>query len=205
MKIPCAAGAERKKLAACISEYLGCEATYLRAPSFAWQIGCVTVDRSGDIVFADGSLTENEVAGLRAALADAGFTTGLTVTMPLDAADPDKLGRLLEGKGALIQKALGVDALPVEVDAERISFPWFTSVPDADTAKAWTDFIAAICRMSREQSRINKTEHVVENEKYAFRCFLLRLGFIGDEYKLDRKILLRNLSGSSAFRKGKEK
>ena len=37
---------------------------------------------------------------------------------------------------------------------------------------------------------------------YAFRCFLLRLGFIGSEYKAERKILLKNLSGSSAFKNG---
>ena len=43
----------------------------------------------------------------------------------------------------------------------------------------------------------------VDNEKYAFRCFLLRLGMIGEEYKAARKVLLRNLTGSSAFRSGK--
>jgi hypothetical protein len=31
----------------------------------------------------------------------------------------------------------------------------------------------------------------VDNEKYAFRCFLLRLGFIGSDYKAERKILLK--------------
>ena len=45
----------------------------------------------------------------------------------------------------------------------------------------------------------------MDNEKYAFRCFLLRLGFIGDEHKTSRKILLRNLSGSSAFKAGAAK
>jgi hypothetical protein len=45
-------------------------------------------------------------------------------------------------------------------------------------------------------------EKKVDNEKYAFRCFLLRLGFIGAEYKTDRKILLKNLTGSSAFKNG---
>lgn len=40
-------------------------------------------------------------------------------------------------------------------------------------------------------------------EKYAFRCFLLRLGMIGADYKAARKVLLRNLTGSSAFRHGK--
>ena len=57
--------------------------------------------------------------------------------------------------------------------------------------------------MERNQKRINAKEKEVDNEKYAFRCFLLRLGFIGAEYKAERKILLRNLSGSSAFKSGK--
>ena len=58
--------------------------------------------------------------------------------------------------------------------------------------------------MSKEQKRINATETEVTNEKYAFRCFLLRLGFIGAEYKAARKILLKNLNGSSAFKTAKE-
>ena len=49
------------------------------------------------------------------------------------------------------------------------------------------------------------TEKPAANEKYAFRCFLLRLGFIGTEYKEARKILLRNLAGSSAFKGGQSK
>ena len=54
--------------------------------------------------------------------------------------------------------------------------------------------------MARNQKRVNAKEKDTDNEKYAFRCFLLRLGFIGDEYKIARKILLRNFSGSSAFK-----
>ena len=59
--------------------------------------------------------------------------------------------------------------------------------------------------MSVTQKRITATEKPVDNEKYAFRCFLLRLGFIGNEYKTQRKILLRNLTGSSAFKSGSHK
>ena len=59
--------------------------------------------------------------------------------------------------------------------------------------------------MSRKQKRISNTEKAVENEKYAFRCLLLRLGFVGAEYKADRKILLKNLTGSSAFKSGAKK
>lgn len=59
--------------------------------------------------------------------------------------------------------------------------------------------------MSRTLKRVTAVEHPVENEKYTFRCFLLRLGFIGAEYKQDRKILLRNLEGNSAWRTGGDK
>lgn len=128
----------------------------------------------------------------------------LTVSLPLETVAVENLTRLLEVKGQLIQKALGITELPIEVTEDAVSFPWFDTIPDADTAKAYTDFIAALCRMSKEQKRINSTEKEVTNEKYAFRCFLLRLGFIGAEYKADRKILLKNLTGSSAFKTTKE-
>ena len=49
---------------------------------------------------------------------------------------------------------------------------------------------------------VNKPD-TSDNEKNAFRCFLLRLGMIGEEYKPARKVLLRRLTGSSAFRHGK--
>ena len=46
---------------------------------------------------------------------------------------------------------------------------------------------------------------MVDNEKYAFRCFLLRLGLIGNEYKVTRKILMKNLSGNASFKSGHKK
>ena len=58
--------------------------------------------------------------------------------------------------------------------------------------------------MSVKQNRITAKPKEDDNEKYAFRCFLLRLGFIGDEYKADRKILLSKLDGSSAFKSGQK-
>ena len=39
-----------------------------------------------------------------------------------------------------------------------------------------------------------------ENEKYAFRCWMLRLGFIGEEFKTARDTLLKNVSGDGAWR-----
>lgn len=59
--------------------------------------------------------------------------------------------------------------------------------------------------MAKNATRVTASDKDVDNEKYAFRCFLLRLGFIGADYKTDRKILLKNLTGSSAFKSGQRK
>ena len=109
------------------------------------------------------------------------------------------LKKLLEAKGNLIKKALGIDSLPIEVKEETVEFPWFETVSPEETA-AYTHFISALCELSKNAKRVTAKEKEVDNEKYAFRCFLLRLGFIGTEYKAERKILLRNLSGSAAFK-----
>ena len=78
-------------------------------------------------------------------------------------------------------------------------------IEDADAANAYLHFVHALCEMACNQKRISVQEREVENEKYALRCFLLRLGFIGEEYKVERKILLKNLTGSSAFKNGENK
>ena len=127
---------------------------------------------------------------------------GLTVAIPLDKVQIDNLDRILAAKGSLIKKALGIDALPVEVGENTLSFPWLSELPGPDAAKAYTHLISALCKMSVNQKRITAREKEVGNEKYAFRCFLLRLGFIGAEFKDERKILLHNLSGNSAFKYG---
>lgn len=94
----------------------------------------------------------------------------------------------------------------MEVGPDTVSFPWFEGRDlDADEAKTYTHLIAALCDMARNQKRITAKEKVTDNDKYAFRCFLLRLGFIGAEFKDERKILLRNLSGNSAFKSGSGK
>ena len=126
---------------------------------------------------------------------------GLTVEIPFDKVNVGNLTKLLDAKGKLIRKALGVSDIRIEMKEDRVAFPWFSEV-DAASAAAYTHFIAALCEMSRNAKRVTATEKEVDNEKYAFRCFLLRLGFIGAEYKTERKILLRNLSGSSAFKSG---
>lgn len=142
-----------------------------------------------------------------AATATPGGNSGLTVAMPRETftdAALENLQRLVGAKAALIKKALAVEELPIEVTEERVSFPWFAET-DGDSAQAYSHFITALCDMARSQKRVTAKEKETDNEKYAFRCFLLRLGFIGAEYKADRKILLKNLAGSSAFKNGAAK
>lgn len=104
--------------------------------------------------------------------------------IPLDKVKVGNLTKLLEAKGSLIRKALGISDTKIEVKEDRVSFSWFSEV-DADEAKAYTHFIAALCEMSRNAKRVTATEKEVDNEKYAFRCFLLRLGFIRAEFKTE--------------------
>ena len=221
-------GAERKALVTAIGEILEVRPQYKGMPSAAYEIGYFTVTKEGTLEFDDRA-DSGEVENLLEQLAERGFTAadsgeegtaekvskdadaepqsesvGLTVSIPLDKVAVGNLTKLLDAKGSLIKKALGIADLPIEITEDAVSFPWFSLSPDLDSAKAYTDFIAALCRMSKEQKRINATEKEVTNEKYAFRCFLLRLGFIGAEYKADRKILLKNLTGSSAFKTAKE-
>ena len=114
----------------------------------------------------------------------------------------ENLKALIAAKGSLIKKALGVPDLPLEITDTKVSFPWFPATPTPAEMKAYDTFICKLCEMARNQKRVSAAEKPTDNEKYAFRCFLLRLGFIGAEYKTARKILLKNLSGSSAFRNG---
>lgn len=128
-----------------------------------------------------------------------------TISIPLDKVATGNLANLLDAKASLIKKALGITDLGFIIEKDKITFPWFSKITEPDEATAYTQFIAALCQMSINQNRISSTEKATDNEKYTFRCFLLRLGFIGDEYKQSRKILLRNLSGSSAFKSGTAK
>lgn len=74
--------------------------------------------------------------------------------------------------------------------------------PNADLSeiKAYIQLINAIINKAKKQKFSSTKKSQTENEKYAFRVWLLRLGFIGEEFKITRNILLKNLKGNAAFR-----
>lgn len=216
---------DRKPFVKALEEITGAKALYKKTPTYAYEVDYFTVTREGNLTFNDMADSE-EIERVLVALAAHGFTyesaeydepqpdvfdedaseeTGLTVSLPLEKVAAGNLTNLLEAKGSLIRKALGIDDLGILIAEDTISFPWFSTLPEPDEVNAYTHFIAALCKTSKDQKRISNVEKPVDNEKYAFRCFLLRLGFIGNEYKTERKILLRNLTGSAAFKSGAKK
>ena len=202
-------GERRKELAKAISEITGLPAVYKRIPTYAFEIGVFTVDKEGTLLCGD-AVDAEMLKKLSDGLKERGFeyvepSDGMTIEMPLDGFTDESLAnleKLIASKAALIKKSLGIDALPVERTESTLKFPWFHFGASGEEVAAYTRLIGALCALAKEQKRVNAREKAVENEKFAFRVFLIRLGFVGDEYKAARKLLLKNLSGNSAFKNG---
>jgi len=201
-------GARRKELVLAISEILNAASEYQGPPTFAYVIGGFTVNKEGTLIISEINsdeelellLYELDRRGLQFEAPDE-----LVIEMPKEGfteAAIANLERLVKSKEILIKKALGADRLPIEQTEDRLRFPWFSGSLTAEEVSAYARFIGALCAMAKNQKRVTATEKAYDNEKYAFRCFLLRLGFIGPEYKEERKILLSRLTGSAAFKNG---
>ena len=104
-----------------------------------------------------------------------------------------------------VKKAFGIEEATYTFDEDKVTFNWLHGEITPEKAKAAQDFISKLCEMARTQKRVTAKAKAVDNEKYAFRCFLLRLGLIGAEYKATRKILMANLSGNASFKSGHKK
>ena len=203
-------GEKRKELAKTVSEIIVAPAEYQFMPTCAYKISdFYTVTKEGNLEISD-SADGKEVEMLIDELVHRGYDVpldeeenGLTVEMPLEMVDEstlDRLRKIVENKGELFKTAFKTDNLEIIVEADKICFPWFTVENDGDS-DVYCTFISMLCEFAKNQKRINNKPETTDNPKYTMRCYLLRLGMIGIEYKAIRKVLLRNLSGSSAFRK----
>lgn len=208
---------------------------YLGAPSFSYQVGDFEITKDGILIFADRTdteMVEQVLENLAKAGFECEKTekpeeqeekmeeqvTGgeteqeegnsVSISLPRDTFTDDaltNLDHLLESKGSLIKKSFGIDEATYNLTDERITFNWLSGEIEPERAKAYQDFIGKLCEMARTQKRVTAKAKAVDNEKYAFRCFLLRLGLIGAEYKTTRKILMQNLSGNASFKDGHKK
>lgn len=114
----------------------------------------------------------------------------------------ENLKAILASKANLIKSALKIENCNVEVSENELKFDWFKEKLSADAITAYTDFILKVAELAKKQKRVTAKEREVVNERYAFRCFLLRIGLIGSEFKNTRKILLEKLVGNCAFKIG---
>lgn len=131
---------------------------------------------------------------------------GFEVSMPRDMFTDkalDNLRKIVNAKEELIRKAIGTVDLSINETEEKVIFPWYPQTEDADEIKYYLQFTEALCKMAIERTRVTSIAKKSENEKYEFRCFLLSLGFIGEEFKGFRKFMMRNLTGNAAFKNGK--
>ncbi|MFV0529131.1 MAG: hypothetical protein ACK5MN_10485, partial [Lachnospiraceae bacterium] len=142
--------------------------------------------------------------------ADSGNSHELVIEIPREGFTDEaieNLKKIIASKKTLIEKALGVydlpfndDCITVKVTEDMLRFPWFI-LPGMDgEVDAYSRFICALCEMAKTQSRVTAKEQPVENEKFAMRIFLVRLGLKGPENKAVRRIMLANLTGNSSWK-----
>ena len=73
----------------------------------------------------------------------------------------------------------------------------------AGQLKSYIQLCLALSEMAKEVKTASPKPQQTENPKYAMRTWLLRLGFIGEEFATARDFLTRNLEGDTAFRHGR--
>ena len=131
--------------------------------------------------------------------------TKLTVSIPRDKLPDEALARLrimVSNKEVLFKRALLADALPVEASEDKVSFPWFTLTGTAGEGEAYAQFITCLCKMAVEQTRVLDKPYDGDNDRFAMRIFMVRLGMKGTQFALDRKLMMKNLTGNSGWRFG---
>ena len=176
-----------------------------------------TADNDEDAVRQAREFCTGEIVLLELFLLDDGYNIvrgveikpdRLILQMPLTGFTPEKLdnlAKLITAKAPLLKVALGAEDLPIQQTTETLDFPWFKFTDDSETVNANSTLINLLCKTAKEKKRITaKEKDGIDNPKYAMRCFLLSLGFIGDEYKAARKILLSRLEGNSSRKNSKK-
>ncbi|MBA4538465.1 virulence-related protein [Bacillus aquiflavi] len=125
-------------------------------------------------------------------------------TLPKDLSEKET-GTLGDFKKALDELGLGkLPNLAFDFENETFTIKLAVQSFDSETVTAFQDLIGFIDRNAKKQKRASFKRSQDENPKYSFRTWLIRLGMNGPEYKTTRKVLLKNLSGSAAYRKVSE-
>ena len=136
---------------------------------------------------------------------ESGNTDRFSISMSREFFDTDtlqKLDRTINSKGELFKMAFKTDDLSYSITEDRVTFDWFPLTGECGEGLAYSNFIDLLAKSLKESKRVNASKTQTENPKFAMRVFLIRIGMVGAGFKETRRILLRFLEGSSAFRKG---
>ncbi len=114
----------------------------------------------------------------------------------------ENLGKVFESKKELILMAFGVEDGNIETTDGKVIFRIFKTTLDAERIRAYEQFCTLLNNLALNLKSASSKKTESDNPKFTFRVFLIRLGMIGDEYKVTRKVLLERLAGNSAFRSG---
>lgn len=232
MMIRTNAANNRKDLVKAMSDLLNEKPRYCFAPSFAYEFGVGTLDKEATIHLVPSlnaaasetlakhlaergftcTVTDEEGTGFeieqsnktKSEVSDI-FADHFTVCIVKERLPEDiltKLKAIIVGKATLLGKAFRIDELSIIELPDGYAFPWFEIESSEDERAAYTALIDKLIEFAGSLRRVTAKDKEVDNAKYVMRCFLLRLGFIGDEFKTHRAVLLRNLDGNSAFRSG---
>ena len=200
-----------KQLAQRLCTLTGERLKYKGKPSCSYEIGDFIVEKDGtlitpqnvDMKIIEILMNEDLIAFPVKNLDSPMFGNIYTISIPRDGMDNSaiqSLRKLISAKETLMKSAFGIDDLRIEATDTNILFPWFWD-DDPEELKVYTQFVQALCNLVKNQKRVTAKERDVDNPAYAWRCFLLRLGFIGSEHKDARKILMHNMpKGMSAFK-----
>lgn len=127
----------------------------------------------------------------------------LSVSLPDDLSDEafENLQKVIASKQTLMKHAFQSEGITVARKNGQIIFSGFTA-SDGDHTDAYLRYITLLTKFAKEAKRVTGKDYPVDNEKFAFRCFIIRIGMIGADYKKARKILLENLTGNSSWKNG---
>lgn len=88
----------------------------------------------------------------------------------------------------------------IDFDEKKIHYTGFPYTQVPEWIRAYMDLATAISEEAIAVKKVRLAKPEIENEKYYFRVWLVRIGLSGDNFKTTRKMLLSKLSGNSAFK-----
>ena len=200
-------GQERKVIAAVLGEVLEAPVKYAGVPSCAYKVAGWTISKEGLLISSPFDAEDAPaVKTVMDALKIAGVAADGMLEVQISAEGADEaalfnLDKILRSKESLIRKSLEAQGeIAASLEDGKLIFGFFRATTNKEKISACVLLMMRIWEQAKTLRRVVAKEQAVDNEKYAFRCFLLRLGFIGDRYRQERKVFMARLEGNMAFK-----